>query len=878
MVLRKRAPPHLYSLNKGNARSEPRSEPRSQISPTSKSVSSSSPKRLTRPRRAQSSPQPHRLPSQESIYSPDLNTSPAFDLMPLEQAQKSPVRSSSSEIMNPWVDEMVEPPDQTPQGYKGSGQSVADSAPPSEGVDNKRGDRVPSILVAGTQRRMAANEWQQNGDVNDTPDWEHVGPSPVQLQSNNPFLKPRQPEQNPWDDRNSRPFSEATSASQDGTNARLAQDEGYIPMTARLSLFDQPSESPWAEERPNPAEHLPILHESQHPVQDSSYPVQAAYGGAESPSPFAQPQTTLYDTPNAYAPQQHPQGDQVKLSPRNETGTPTTVSTATTGSSHVLVDLNEVPGNYMQTGHRRAESSVYTDTNDSQQLPVLSQNSQPGAAPPLPERSNTSPPSQPLSSALPSENETAAKRQHDQRSETYSIRHVSWTDATGKLRECPVLAQNKNGPCPLLALVNALVLRSAPDFHPPIVRALQMREQISLGLLIEALFDELTTCLEPDDELPDIEALSRFLTMLHTGMNVNPRLTLESTDLMGTFLGTDDIKFYSTFGVPLIHGWIAQPSTEVDGALTRVAKFYEDVQLLPFRKQELEDRVFRGGSLTREEEQVMEDIQTIQHFTDIENATQLSTFGLQHLTEKLPPGSLSILFRNDHFSTLYKHPQTHQLFTLVTDAGYSHRAEIVWESLVDVNGSKSGFFAGDFRPVGHTSTGASDPSGPRTSSNTGNHGVSSAVAHKQPSNTLSRQEQADADYAYALALQLQEEEQQANNRTSGGRNQRASVPYYPQGYPGGPVPARHRSTGHRPSRQPGPNSPSRSADDAPPPSYEQAANSPMYSSSPRGSNHRDSSYMAPHQRAQFERRAAGVPITTGTSDRAKDRSKDCIVM
>jgi len=69
-------------------------------------------------------------------------------------------------------------------------------------------------------------------------------------------------------------------------------------------------------------------------------------------------------------------------------------------------------------------------------------------------------------------------------------------------------------------------MRAEKDAQPPIVRALQTRENISLGLLIEALFDELTTCLGPDEELPDIEALSRFLTMLHTGMNVNPRLTL----------------------------------------------------------------------------------------------------------------------------------------------------------------------------------------------------------------------------------------------------------------------------------------------------------------------------------------------------------------
>ncbi|KAF7588894.1 hypothetical protein BBP40_005044 [Aspergillus hancockii] len=865
MVLRKRAPPHLYGLNKGNAHSIP-SSPISQISPTSKSVSSPSPKRLTRPRRAQSSPQPHRLPSQESIYSPDLNTSPAFDLMPLEQAQKSPVRSSPSDNMNPWADELVERPGQNSQGYNVTGQPVADGAPPV--ADNRRGERVPPILVAGTQRRMAANDLQQNSDVND---WEHVGHSPVPLQSNNPFLKPRQPDENPWDDRNPRPFSEATNASHGSANARLGQDEGYIPMTARLSVLDQPSESPWVEERSSPAVHPPPLHENQVPVQDQPYPVQSAYGDANalSTSPW-QPQATPYNE-YTYSHQHYQQGDQAKVPPGNEIGTPATVSTATTGSSHVLVDINDAPSTHPQMGQSRGVSSVYSDTYEGQQYPAPSQNSQPGSAPPLPERSSIPHPSQSTPSAPVSEAE--AQKQQEQRSETYSIRHINWTDGTGQLRDCPILTQNKNGPCPLLALVNALVLRSSQGSQPPIVRALQMREQISLGLLIEALFDELTTCLGPDEELPDIEALSRFLTMLHTGMNVNPRLTLETGYSVGTFLATSDIVFYGTFGVPLIHGWLAEPSTEVDGALTRMALFYEDIQLLPFRRQELEDCVMRGVSLTPAEEQAMKDIQTIQHFTEIENATQLSNFGLRHLTEKLPPGSLSILFRNDHFSTLYKHPQTYQLFTLVTDAGYSNRAEIVWESLADVNGSKSGFFAGDFRSVGHTSNVASDPSGPRTSSNPRSSGISSATTNEQPNRTLSPQEQADADYAYALSLQLQEEEQQANDTPATGRNRQSAGPYTPQVQHRDPAPSRHRSTG-QPRRTP----PTHDADDVPPPTYEQAANSPIYQSPPRGFHNRDSSYMAPRQRNQFGRHPPGVPITTGPSDRTKDRSKDCIVM
>jgi len=39
--------------------------------------------------------------------------------------------------------------------------------------------------------------------------------------------------------------------------------------------------------------------------------------------------------------------------------------------------------------------------------------------------------------------------------------------------------------------------------------------------------------------------------------------------------------------------------------------------------------------------------------------------------------------------------------TLVTDAGYGSHDEIVWESLVDVNGSASEMFSGDFRVVSH---------------------------------------------------------------------------------------------------------------------------------------------------------------------------------
>ncbi|KAL4904380.1 hypothetical protein BDW74DRAFT_29973 [Aspergillus multicolor] len=832
MVLRKRAPPHLHNLSQGNARFELRSS-LSRTSPTSFSLKSTSPKRLTRPTRAQSSPHPRRIPSQDSIFSPDLNTSPAFDLMTLEQAQRSPIRTASTDNPNPWADELVENLSHGPRENGDSTQprDTNNGLRDGEAADNRKG--VPSIVLAATQRRMAANEFSPNQGAADNSDWEYLGPSPVQLQSNNPFLKPSQLETNAWADRNSR----ASSLSQDGASGGLGLDEGYIPMTARLSLFDQQleSESPWASE----------ASRSQGAGMSSQESGVTTRGSQEADAPVD----------NAQPPSLRPRPEQQPPQPR--ISTPGTISTATTGSSHVLIDFNDSP---------TQEASVTQPTENQTTIqgygpPAALQNAQPndgasqqGINPPP----GLTVPPRPHQYQQPMTPDDAA-RQQEKRAETYSIRHISWKDSSGLLRESPMLIQNKNGPCPLLALVNALSLRAAGfGTQPPIVRALRTREQISLGLLIEALFDELTTRLGPNDELPDIEALSRFLTMLHTGMNVNPRLTLESNAVAGTFLETEDIKFYSAFGVPLVHGWIASPSTNAHTALGRVGQYHEDIQLLPFRKQELEDRVFQGTALSPEEERIMADIQAIQYFTDFENPTQLSGFGLEQLFRTLSPGSFSILFRNDHFSTLYKHPQLQQLFTLVTDAGYSDHAEVVWESLVDVNGSNAGFYAGDFRLVSQNTPQEADPSGPRTSS----HDAS------QHTSTLSAQEQADADYAYALSLQYQEEEQRQPVPARGRSQSAANIGA------GASTPAVNRqqrqSYGHRSQSHFATNGAAHEdQEDGPPPSYEQAAKSPVYTPPQRSPNiASDAPPRGPYSRNQQAR----PPV------RGRDKDRDCIVM
>ncbi|KAI3205319.1 hypothetical protein DTO027I6_5318 [Penicillium roqueforti] len=819
MGLRKQPPPRLENISKSNVRSDARS---------SKSPNSAS---FHRPIRL------NRFPSGDPIYSPDLNTSPAFDLMPLEEAQRSPVGSPTSQPPSSWPDNNRRPEDGRSGQYNQYEGAYNEPA-------NTNGHWVSPTLTAGQQLGAAENVWRSTTDGGRA----STGELPVQLQSNNPFLKPR-PAEHTQDllDRNEWGRDSHATSNSDA----LSQSEGYIPMTARLSLLDEPEqESPWTE-APRPqsnSQQRPVL--GGHHLDDNSpwdsqqsakVPVpQGVYLQGEQSNPYApavavQP-SGLSDW-ETYAGQQYkPPSNSGRLGSDAGINTPSVaLSNRTSATSHELIDFGELSATGNSVGETRspAASTAYSEpaANGARSLsekqdfaaPVIQQLQQPQASPIL----------------SPAE----AARQKEQRSETYTIRHIRWTDQSGQLLESPILVQNQNGPCPLLALINALVLRANPNAHPPIVRALSTREQISLGLLIEAMFEELTTCLGPDEEFPDIEALTQFLTMLHTGMNVNPRLTMNSTEGFGTFLETSDLGLYSTFGIPLIHGWLASWSSPTHAAMSRTAQYYEDIQMLPFRRHEFEERVARGEALEPAEENIMADIQTIQRFVEIENATQLSPFGLTQLSTKLTPGSVSILFRNDHFSTLYKHPQSHQLYTLVTDAGYAGHAEVVWESLVDVTGFNTEYYSGDFRPVG---AGPSAPSGPdpavlQASNEPATHSPEANEGSKSPELT---QEQSDADYAYALSLQFQEEERRENARNEQARDRRTSAPSNSSNrplpsprlsnVPNRPLPSPRLSNvpnrsssiantiGSRPSPQPQ-HGPDPEDPNAPPPPYEQAA-------------------------------------------------------
>ncbi|KAK1052493.1 hypothetical protein LTR74_016470, partial [Friedmanniomyces endolithicus] len=645
------------------------------------------------------------LHSAGSVYSPDLHSNPAFDLIDVNEARQRPRRDSDVSSHGTWDSEDDGERGDTPEEEAALSvpkplrisKSQQDMGPPREAQPRPavaEEEELPGVLrpgpagAVGVQPRKSEEGQRYEEEALGNP-WasstaaEDGAPKPGHPGSNNPYRQ-----QNGWTP---------------GTGRNAWQNVQPPPPTSAPPA--PPVEMPTAPR--TPADELSKLSLGEHPQQR---PALKPFETADILSVPQQGGTSLSDSdePAHLHGQQSPPGNSWRASSheraRQERKTSPTPPPAlrAPASSHVPPP-GPPPKGIAST------SLVESADPPSQQ------------APSVPMRPNAHLPSR---SADPTP-ETPGSHAHRQRSEHYQIKHVSWLDSSVRsMRRSPILTQNANGPCPLLALVNALILTTPRDLDTALVETLRSREQVSLGLLLDAVFDELMSGRRGDtaSELPDVGELYAFLLALRTGMNVNPRFVApvsaprSSLDIappgeaalhpakraplaVGGFEETKEMRLYSTFNVPLIHGWTAPRETEAYAAFERSAQTFEEAQNMQFLEPELEEKSREGG-LTAAEQQTLHDSRTIRTFLTTWS-TQLTDYGLEAISASLQPGKTAILFRNDHFSTIYREPRHGALMTLVTDAGYESHDEIVWESLVDVHGAASEMFSGDFRAVSH---------------------------------------------------------------------------------------------------------------------------------------------------------------------------------
>uniref|UniRef100_A0A8D0EB59 Ubiquitin carboxyl-terminal hydrolase n=1 Tax=Salvator merianae TaxID=96440 RepID=A0A8D0EB59_SALMN len=292
-----------------------------------------------------------------------------------------------------------------------------------------------------------------------------------------------------------------------------------------------------------------------------------------------------------------------------------------------------------------------------------------------------------------------------------SVYHIKWV--RWKEENTPVITQNENGPCPLLAIMNVLLLAWKVKLPPmmEIITAEQLMEYLG-DYILDAKPKEISEIQRLNYEQNMSDAMA-ILHKLQTGLDVNVKFTG-----VRVFEYTPECIVFDLLDIPLYHGWLVDPQIADIVKAVGNCSYNQLVEKIICCKQSDDAELVDEGSVA---EQFLNN-----------TATQLTYHGLCELTSTVQEGELCVFFRNNHFSTMTKHKG--QLYLLVTDQGFLTEEKVVWESLHNVDGDGN-FCDSEFhlRP----------PSDPET------------VYRGQ-------QDQIDQDYLMALSLQQEQQSQDIN--------------------------------------------------------------------------------------------------------------------
>ena len=244
-------------------------------------------------------------------------------------------------------------------------------------------------------------------------------------------------------------------------------------------------------------------------------------------------------------------------------------------------------------------------------------------------------------------------------------------------RDVPTLGQNEFGPCALLGVVNALLLRGT-------LKISSDHGALTLQDVLARLADRLVESNQGDN--PDVRAaLDGAVTRLPTlaeGLDVNVKFN-------GGFEFTSDLAIFDLLDVRLVHGWRVDGENDAATAEALGSRSYNECvqEVVQLRTNELE-----GAAKARAE--------LVSTFLE-RTKTQLTYAGLAEIHSTLRENEVGVLYRNLHFATVFKREGV--LYALVTDIGYRQQRNVVWERLDDVGGDTD-FCDATFKPAAPTSS------------------------------------------------------------------------------------------------------------------------------------------------------------------------------
>jgi len=244
---------------------------------------------------------------------------------------------------------------------------------------------------------------------------------------------------------------------------------------------------------------------------------------------------------------------------------------------------------------------------------------------------------------------------------TYRIKKIKFAN-----RIVPILCQNENGPCPLLAICNCLLLQQQILINSDnLYETFENLTHILANRLFESNpeVENQTIRLNIQKQIDDVIDI---LPNLQYGLDVIVRF-----ESCISFEFTKELSAFDMFGMRIVHGWVYDPD---DAFLVKAVGSKSYNQLV--------EHLIKLQSTENKEAELNQEAQVIDKF--LHSNCQLTFTGLINLHHEIKENEICVFFRNNHFSTLYK--RNGFLYLLVTDEGYAREASIVWEKLDEIDG------------------------------------------------------------------------------------------------------------------------------------------------------------------------------------------------
>lgn len=329
----------------------------------------------------------------------------------------------------------------------------------------------------------------------------------------------------------------------------------------------------------------------------------------------------------------------------------------------------------------------------------------------------------------------------DQSFDGFKVKTISFMG-----RSVPILLQNEFGPCALLGIANALLLRNEISLSTD-YGSVNVETVISLlaNRLLEANNEAVARADDWGVQLSkSLDEAIALLPEFKQGLDVNVRFS-------GSFEYTQGLAVFDLLNLDLVHGWMPEPGSEAQ-------------------------RLLEGLGYNQVIEKVVEARAAASHDYDAEvaadflekTASQLTFHGLTTLHARLRDRGLAVLYRNLHFSTIIKYGDA--IYALVTDLGYHTEPHVVWEKLDDCDGDTE-YVDADFviRPREEAS--------PSHQPEDLDYLVALQLQHDAGSESLAdpsvppaRLETHDSDYQAALQLQLEMDQELSQQQQLQHRN------------------------------------------------------------------------------------------------------------